>query len=73
MLSKGEILTLDNNKEYVVVASRVMDNINYTFLINDQDYSDFMFCEYKNDNLKEIVDDELVNKLLELFKEDYQV
>ena len=44
MIEQGEILTLEDDKEYVVAATTILDGINYVYLINSVDYSNFLFC-----------------------------
>lgn len=70
MIEQGEILTLEDNKEYVVVATTVLDDINYVYLMDQKDYSNFMFCAYdQTDGLYEVEDGELLQQLLEIFNE----
>lgn len=71
MLNQGEILTLNDNKKYTVVSSQVIDNNNYVYLIDQDDYTNFMFCKYdNNDGLEEVVDEELIEKLMVSFQKD---
>ena len=35
----NDIITLDNNKEYLVSGKTVYNNVNYLYLINKEDYS----------------------------------
>ncbi len=67
MLQREEILTLDNNKEYVVVSTLDYDNSYYVYLINIKDKKDFMFCKYENNELIKITEDNLVERLMHLF------
>lgn len=70
MVEVGEILTLEDDKNYVAVASTILDNINYVYLMDENDYSNFMFCAYdQTDGLYEVEDAELLDKLLEIFNE----
>lgn len=70
MIEQGEILTLEDDKEYVVVATTVLDGINYVYLINSVDYSNFLFCAYdQTDGLYEVEDPELLDQLLKIFNE----
>ncbi len=70
MIEQGEILTLEDNKEYVVAASTVLDDINYVYLMDSADYSNFMFCAFdETDGLYEVEDAELLDKLLQIFNE----
>ena len=66
----GEILTLSDNKKYSVVYSTVLNSKNYVYLIDQDDYTNTMFCEYDNDNgLEEVVEPEIIEQLLIKFKE----
>ena len=65
MLNQGEILTLNDNKKYTVVSSTIMDDINYVYLMDQDDYTNLMFCKYDNNNgLEEVVDETLIEKLM---------
>lgn len=71
MIEQGEILTLEDNKEYVAVATTILDDINYVYLMDSKDYSNFMFCAYdQTDGLYEVEDNELLQQLLEIFNEE---
>lgn len=70
MLEQGEMLTLDDNKKYSVVFSTEYNSKNYVFLIDQDDYTNTMFCEYDNNRgLEEVSDPEIVEQLMILFKE----
>ena len=71
MLSQGEILTLNDNKKYTVVSSTIMDDINYVYLVDQDDYTNLMFCKYDNNNgLEEVADEALLEKLMIIFGKD---
>ena len=70
MLNQGEILTLNDNKKYSVVYSTELNSKNYVYLIDQDDYTNTMFCEYDNNNgLEEVVEPEIIEQLLAKFKE----
>lgn len=70
MLNQGEILTLDDNRKYSVVYSTEYNNKNCVYLIDQDDYSNSMFCEYDNNKgLEEITDSEVIEKLMLKFKD----
>ena len=74
MLEQGEILTLNDNKKYVVVSSQVLNDENYVYLIDQDDYTNLMFCKYDNNNgLEEVIDQDLIEKLMLLFQKDIRV
>lgn len=68
MLRQGEILTLSDNKKYTVVSTTEIDNKFYVYLIDRDDYTNIMFCKYENNELEEVVNQELIEKLMILFK-----
>lgn len=71
MIEQGDVLTLEDNKEYVVVATTVLSNIVYVYLIDQNDYSNFMFCSYdQTDGLYEVEDQELLKELIKIFNKD---
>jgi len=68
MLSRDEILTLNDNKKYSVVYSIELDLKNYVYLIDQDDYTNTLLCEYDRDSgLTEITDPELVEQLMMKF------
>lgn len=67
MIEKGELLTLDDNNEYAVTAVTIIDNVEYLFLMDTNDYSNFMFCSYQDDEVEEVDDPELINVLAKEF------
>ncbi len=69
MLNQGEVLTLSDSRKYAVVSSTMLDNVNYVYLIDQDDYTNFMFCKYDNQNsLEEVTDQNLVEKLILAFQ-----
>lgn len=67
MLSQGEILTLSDNRKYSVVFTTKHNNDNYVYLIDQDDYTNTMFCVYDNNNLEEVTDINVIESLLKLF------
>ena len=68
-MEQGNVLTLSDNKEYVVVASEIIDEINYLYVIDQNDYSNCMFCKYYDNKLEKINDSQTIEKLLNVFYE----
>lgn len=64
-----DILVLDDNNEYVVVSMINYDNINYYYLIDMNEPENLMICYKDSEDLVEVRDKELINKLLPLFLE----
>ena len=50
MLSPGKVLTLNDNKKYSVVFTTRYENINYVYLIDQDDYTNNMFSKYDNND-----------------------
>lgn len=68
MLNQGEILTLSDNRKYSVVFTTKYKNIDYVYLIDQDDYTNTMFCKYDNNNgLEEVSDPNIIEALLKLF------
>lgn len=71
MLNQGEVLTLSDNRKYSVVYATELNSKNYVYLIDQDDYTNTMFCEYDNNNgLEEVVEPEILELLMTKFKED---
>ena len=69
MLRQGEVLTLNDSRKYAVVSSAMIDNVNYVYLIDQDDYTNFMFCKYDNQNsLEEVTDQNLIERLILTFQ-----
>jgi len=70
MINQGEMLTLSDNKKYSVVFTTKYNNTNYVYLIDQDDYTNTMFCKYDNANgLEEVIDESLIEILLILFSQ----
>jgi len=68
MLNQGEILTLSDNRKYSVVFTTRYENVDYVYLIDQDDYTNTMFCKYDNNNgLEEVSDSNIIEELLKLF------
>ena len=64
-----DILTLDDNNEYVVISKINYDNKNYYYLLDKNSNDNPKFCYEDNDELVEIDDKDLTTKLLPLYIE----
>ena len=70
MLSQGDILTLNDNNKYIVVYTTELNSKAYVYLIDQNDYTNTMFCEYDSNNgLEEVVEPEILEQLLAKYKE----
>lgn len=70
MIEQGEMLVLSNNKEYAVVSSIMVQDINYVYLVDTEKYNDYKICKFENDSLEEIVDTDLLRFLISKFNKD---
>ena len=66
-----EILTLNDNKKYSVAYRTELNSKKYVYLIDQDDYTNTMFCEYDNNNgLEEVTEPEIIEQLMINFKEN---
>lgn len=69
MLDKGDLITLDDNKEYIIANITTLNGIDFIYLVTKDGLSDFKICyldERKNE-LVEVNDLKLLEKLLTIF------
>ena len=59
-----DILTLDDDKDYVVISKAVIDGVNYYYLIEDSNSPSTMFCYEDKDELVDIIDLEKIKKII---------
>ena len=70
MIEQGDILSLDDGKEYTVVAVTEYENKKYCYIIETDDTTNINFYEIiDNEELEEVEDEELRNNLIEKFNE----
>ncbi len=69
MLYKGDLITLSNKKEYIVIDQIKMDGKDYVYLITKDGVSGIAICLVENDILIKVSDAELLQKLIIKFKE----
>ena len=70
IIEKQDILTLEDNKEYVVVSKALYENTNYFYIVDLDNVENFKFVKIENDDLLEIKDKDLATKLIPLFIND---
>lgn len=66
-IEDNDVLTLDDNKEYVVVSNTIYNNIKYYYLMELSNLKNILFCYEDNGDLVEVDDKELLDKLLVKF------
>lgn len=68
MLNIGQIITLDNNKEYMILNKMNLHNVNYYYLVTIKKPTEILVVtESKNDNnyvLEEIKDNDELDYVL---------
>lgn len=69
MLEKGDLLTLSNGREYIVISQIQIKGKNYVYLVTKDGVSGVAVCLLENDTLTMVNDGELLQSLLEKFKE----
>ena len=67
-MKEVEVITLENNKDYIVI-DKIKDNDNeYIYLSNENDETDFCIRKHIGDNLCGLENNEEFFKALELLK-----
>ena len=62
-----DLVTLSDDKEYIVVSKVVYESKTYYYLLENIDYSNVKFLVENGEELKSVKDKELILKLLPLF------
>lgn len=70
MIDIKDVLTLEDDKKYVVVSKIDYENKVYFYLVGVEEITDVKFGYLDNDEFVEINDKELVTKLLPYFYKD---
>jgi hypothetical protein len=71
MLKLGEILTLNNNKKFVVVSTTNYENNLYCYLSELDNSNNTKIYLVKEDNLIQVVDEILINELENIFANNF--
>jgi hypothetical protein len=69
VLNKGEVLTLNDNKQYTVVYSTEINFKKYAYLIELDNHSNMMLCEYNGNELEEVLDHNIIKEVVEKFND----
>ena len=67
MIKIGEILTLSNNKKYVVVNTTYFNSNYFCYLVEFNDFHNEKIYMIDGDNLFEVRDNVLIKKLEKIF------
>lgn len=71
MIEKGDLLTLSNNKTYIVASIIEYQGEEYIYLIEKDGISDIKFCvKESDDTLKIVTDPNIIIKLITRFSEE---
>ncbi len=70
MIDVKDVLTLEDDKKYVVISKIDYENKVYFYLVGVEEITDVKFGYLDNDEFVEINDKELVTKLLPHFYKD---
>lgn len=69
MIEIGDLLTLSNNKEYIVLKQIAFDDKTYLYLISKDGISNILIACVDKQQITVVKNDELLHKLLLKFKE----
>ncbi len=64
-----DVITLDDNNEYIIASKVNYDGKNYYYLVDVNKPENLMFCYEDNEDLVELKDKKLTTELLPLFYE----
>lgn len=64
MVEESKVI-MYHNKKYVIIRMIKLYDINYAYLTNIKDESDFFFGKFVNDKLIEVTDEKFINLLIE--------
>lgn len=70
MIERGELWTLEDEKQYVVASIVDIEQKVYVYLIRKEDYKKYIIGEFDGEGINEIEDPELLEILLVKFNED---
>ncbi len=67
-IKRGELITLTDGKEYVIVDYAQLGSFEYLYLIEQNDFNNKVFCKkIEEDKLTKILDRELIERLTTYF------
>lgn len=64
-MERETVLTLNNNKKYVVANEIEIDNEIYLYLVDIENPYDIMFVTRENSKLIKVIDDNIISQILE--------
>lgn len=66
-LSDGQIITLDDEKDYVVLKQKMYKNNNYIYLMTTTKPIEIMFAKQENNELNLVIDENELKIVMNLF------
>jgi len=70
MMDQGTTWTLSDGNKYTVVSIVKQNDKKYVYLINRTEIQKYIIAEYRDDEVIEVVDPELLEVLIVKFNED---
>lgn len=70
MINPGEVWTLGDGNKYVVASVVEFNQKQYLYLINKNDYKQYIIGEYLGEDIEEIENPDLLEALIVKFNED---
>lgn len=66
MLEFGDIITLENEKKYLVAGTCSYNDKNYVYLVNTEEQTNVVLGIVENDDLQEVTDEEEFKQVMPL-------
>ena len=66
MLEFGDIITLENEKKYLVAGTCKYNDKNYVYLVNTEEQTNVVLGIVENDDLQEVTDEEEFKQVMPL-------
>ena len=63
--TKGMTITLDDNNEYIILRTKVIDNVQYAYVLNINNENDDAFVILNGNTLEVVTDFNTINYLMD--------
>ena len=70
MKEEYSVVTLSDEREYVIVSSAKLEDKNYLYFVDKDDNNSHMICRLEDNCVVKVTDNNLLGKLILLFNED---
>ena len=70
MQNEYDVVTLSDNKEYVIVSKTEFQGVPYLYLVDIENNTNNMICKFDNNSLERVIDTDLLAKLVIIFNDD---